>query len=42
MKEMERDASITETRDWIPVENIKVRVRRWFTIKTDYTDANEW
>ena len=27
-------------RDYIPVENTKVRVRRWFTIKTDYTDAN--
>ena len=26
--------------NWLPVENIKVRVRRWFTIKTDYTDAN--
>jgi hypothetical protein len=25
-------------RGYIPVENIKVRVRRWFTIKTDYTD----
>ena len=25
---------------WLPVENVKVRVRRWFTIKTDYTDAN--
>ncbi len=25
-------------RGYIPVENIKVRVRRWFTIKTGYTD----
>lgn len=27
-------------RNWLPVENIKVRVRRWFTVKTDYTDSN--
>ena len=35
---MEREGG--SNRIWLPVENIKVRVRRWFTIKTDYTDAN--
>ena len=41
VREVERrNAVITNMGGWLPVENIKVRVRRWFTIKTDYTDAN--
>ena len=41
VREVERrSGSQTTQRGWLPVENIKVRVRRWFTIKTDYTDAN--
>ena len=35
---MEREGG--RNRNWLPVENIKVRVRRWFTVRTDYTDAN--
>ena len=41
VREVERRSGLQTTqRGWLPVENIKVRVRRWFTIKTDYTDAN--
>lgn len=41
VREVERrSATRTTLRGWLPVENVKVRVRRWFTIKTDYTDAN--
>ena len=35
---MEREGGIN--RGYLPVENIKVRIRRWFTIRTEYTDAN--
>ncbi|MEM7297637.1 MAG: hypothetical protein AAF391_05160, partial [Bacteroidota bacterium] len=26
-------------RGWLPVKNVRVRVRRWFRIRTDYTDS---
>lgn len=34
--ERERNAN----RRWLAVENVKVRARRWFTIRKDYTDRN--
>lgn len=35
-----RERHGNSNRGYIPVENIKVRVRRWFTIKTAYTNAS--
>lgn len=41
VREVERRSGLQTTQGgWLPVENVKVRVRRWFTIKSDYTDAN--
>ena len=38
IKVRERTDGISQ--GWVPVKEIQVRVRRWFTIKTDDTDAN--
>lgn len=35
VRERERGAS----KAWLPVENVKVRARRWFTYRSGYTDA---
>ena len=34
-----RERSGGITRGWLPVKGVRVRARRWFTIRTDYTDS---
>lgn len=34
-----RERSGNKSGDWLPVKKVRVRARRWFKIRTDYTDA---
>lgn len=34
-----RERSTNKSGDWLPVKKVRVRARRWFKIRTDYTDA---
>ncbi|MEO9482026.1 MAG: hypothetical protein ABJG47_01185 [Ekhidna sp.] len=34
-----RERSANQTKGWLPVVGVRVRTRRWFKIRTDYTDA---
>ena len=35
-----RERSSNRDKSWLPVKYVKVRARRWFTVRTDFTDAN--